>query len=92
MSGSWVDGFNAAMLRFLQIYRPDAVEIISYREDPYGGCDTCGPDIEVDFKYKCGNEDCTFCQPLSKQNPSYIRGHLYTYWGSLGYIIESITS
>ena len=90
MSENWVDEFNAAMLKFLQTYEPKAVEILSYSEDTSGGCETCGPDIEVDFRYACGDKKCHSCT-RTKVYP-YIRGHLYSYWGSLGGIIESITS
>ena len=89
MTEPWVEGFNAALLRFLQVYKPEAIEILSFEEDQGAGCDTCGPDIEVDFRYRCNTRGCRACKLHPELN--YVRGHTYSYWGSLGNVIESIT-
>lgn len=46
MSENWVDGFKGALLRYVQVVRPEAVEVLSWEEDItrdiWNGCDTCG--------------------------------------------------
>lgn len=92
MAESWVDGFNAALLRFLQKYRPEAVKITNYDDYPaYGGCDTCGPEYEVDFSYLCGDEDCPRKCTFYGDHTVFVRGHSYSFNGTLGGVIEELT-
>lgn len=58
MSESWVDDFKAALLRFVQEYYPEAIEVTGWDDsasDP-GGCPTChsGLEYEVDIYFRDG--------------------------------------
>ncbi len=80
MTETWQDGFRAALLRHVQRSGyPQATKIADWSEDTGGGCDTCGPDIEVDIWFECAEHD------LCKRHT-----HRYSYWGSFGYLMESL--
>lgn len=80
MSEPWVEGFKTALLRFVQQYRPEAVEVVGWddsAEDP-GGCPSCysGLEYEVDIYFRTAKG----------------KSGTYNYNGKFTYLLDELTS
>jgi len=71
---SFRDRFHAAVAEYLRDMGYDVSSVSSVSQDEAGGCDTCGPDIQVDV-YFYDSKD---------------RFQIHTYYGSLDGFLDRL--